>query len=129
MQAIVTKYYGPGNVQGSRVVAKCDAGRVSIPYRHELSGEEVHRAAAVALCDKLNAEARKRHPEAGDAYTPWNPAELVGGALPNDSGYAFVIVKGLPEARASLAELCLMPNKHRPERVWDAAREAARKLG
>ncbi len=53
MQAIVTKYLGPTNTRGSRIVARCDAGSVSFPYPHELSGEECHAAAALALCRKL----------------------------------------------------------------------------
>lgn len=50
MQAIFTKYYGPTNTRSARVVAWCDAGRVSIPYSYE-GGE--HYDAARALRDKL----------------------------------------------------------------------------
>jgi len=118
MQAIVTKYVGPGNVRGARIIAKCKAGRVSIPYPHELSGEAVHRAAAVALCDKLDAKTvtRRRF---------WDPAELIGGALPNDAGYCFVFAseyrRTLERVTVALGELCTLPNKQRPERVWDEA--------
>jgi hypothetical protein len=74
MQAIQTRYHGPSNTRGSRISAKADAGRISIPYPHELSGEACHRAAAEALCKKLG----------------WDDAEkLVGGQLPNGD-YAFV---------------------------------------
>lgn len=79
MQAIQTRYHGPTNSRGSLVSAKCEAGRVSIPYPYELSGEAVHKAAAVALCKKLG----------------WSGAEsLAGGMLPNGD-YAFVFC---PEA-------------------------------
>jgi hypothetical protein len=54
MKAIVTKYRGPTDTRGARIIASDEDGnRVSIPYPHELSGEDVHRKAAVALCDKM----------------------------------------------------------------------------
>lgn len=72
MKAIQTRYLGPTNHRGSRITAWAEGGhRVTIPYPHELSGEAVHRAAAEALCVKLD----------------W-PTELVGGGLPNGD-YAF----------------------------------------
>lgn len=74
MQAIQTRYHGPTNSRGSRISAKADAGRISIPYPYALSGVAGHKAAAVALCKKLG----------------WDGAEtLVGGQLPNGD-YAFV---------------------------------------
>lgn len=55
MKAIVTKYHGPTNTRGSRITASDEDGnRVSIPYPYELSGEDVHRKAAEALCEKMN---------------------------------------------------------------------------
>lgn len=51
----------------------CDGNKVSIPYPHELSGQDVHMAAARALLDKMQ----------------WK-GELVGGGMKN--GYAFVFV-------------------------------------
>lgn len=72
MKAIITKYKGPTNTRGSRIYASdCDGNRVSIPYPHELSGEDVYRAAAVALCKKMN----------------WD-TELLGGGT--SDGYVFV---------------------------------------
>jgi hypothetical protein len=102
MQAIVTKYVGPGNVRGARIIAKCEAGRVSIPYPHELSGEAVHRAAAVALCDKLDAEAVTRRKGAEPERRFWDPAELIGGGLPNDAGYCFVFAPEVDKLREAL---------------------------
>lgn len=67
MKAIQTRYLGPTNHRGSRITAWTEGGnRVTIPCPHELSGESVHRAAAEALCRKLD----------------W-PTELAGGGLPN----------------------------------------------
>ena len=77
MQAIVTKYHGPTNSKGSRIKATCDAGSVTIPYPHELSGEDKHRAAADKLVAKLG-------------WTDKFYGELVGGGLPNNGGMVFV---------------------------------------
>ncbi len=72
MKAIVTKYHGPTNMRGSRITASDEDGnRITIPYPHELSGEDVHRKAANALCTKMK----------------WN-GKLVAGSLKN--GYVFV---------------------------------------
>ena len=76
MQAIKTKYLPATNNRGSRIKATCDAGSVTIPYPHELSGQASHRAAAEALLVKLG----------------WNDSNyggLLGGGLPG-GGYCFV---------------------------------------
>ena len=49
MQAIQTKYFGPGNVRGSRIVATCAAKRITVGYLHELNVEENHFHAAESL--------------------------------------------------------------------------------
>jgi hypothetical protein len=75
MKAITTRYFGPGNVRGARIIASdSDGNRVTIPYPHELSGEDVHRKAANALCEKMH----------------WS-GDLDGGAVKN--GYVFVFVE------------------------------------
>jgi hypothetical protein len=72
MKAIRTKYVGPTNTRGARIIAKDEDGnRVSISYPHELSGEDVYRAAADALCAKMK----------------W-PGNLIGGGTKD--GYVFV---------------------------------------
>jgi hypothetical protein len=54
MKAILTKYKGPTNTKGSRIIASDEDGnRISISYPYELSGEAVHHKAAKALCDKM----------------------------------------------------------------------------
>jgi hypothetical protein len=54
MKAIETRYIGPTNTKGARIVAAdSDGNRVTIGYPHELSGEAVHRKAAEALRDKM----------------------------------------------------------------------------
>src|SRR5208282_2036790 len=72
MKAIKTKYKGPTNTRGSRIIASDEDGnRVTISYPYQLSGEAVHLAAAKALCDKMG----------------WT-GDLIGGSLKN--GYVFV---------------------------------------
>ncbi len=77
MQAITTKYFGPGNYRGARIVATTEAGKkLTISYPYELSGEDVHRKAAVQLCRKMG----------------WRGCEtLVGGAI-HGGGYAFLFM-------------------------------------
>lgn len=53
MQAITTKYHGPGNVRGSRITATCDAGRVTVPYDHAHDRQANHQQAALALVRHL----------------------------------------------------------------------------
>jgi hypothetical protein len=54
MRAITTKYFGPGNVRGSRVKASAgDGATASLPWNYALSPAANHAAAAVALARKL----------------------------------------------------------------------------
>lgn len=54
MKAITTRYCGPTNCRGARIIAsEPDGKRMSVPYPHELSGAEVHRHAADALMARL----------------------------------------------------------------------------
>ena len=72
MKAIKTKYKGPTNTRGSRIIASDEDGnRVTISYPYELSGEAVHHKAAVELCKKMGWE-----------------GELIGGSLKD--GYVFL---------------------------------------
>jgi hypothetical protein len=52
-QAIVTRYTGPTNTRGSRVIASCDAGRVTVSWDHALDVAGNHEAACLALVAKL----------------------------------------------------------------------------
>lgn len=70
MQAIQTRYLGPTNTRGSRIKAWCSAGSITIAYPHDLSGDAVHRKAALKLLDKL---------EWFDAFY----GLILGGTLPN----------------------------------------------
>ena len=74
-QAIETKFLGPTNRRGSRIVAKAQAGRVTVAYNHALNSEENHAAAAKALAEKW------------DWTGVW-----CGGANEAGTGYVFVLV-------------------------------------
>ena len=52
-QSITTRYAGPSDSRGSRVIAKCDAGRITVPWDHALNAPDNHAAAALQLHHKL----------------------------------------------------------------------------
>ncbi len=54
MKAIETKYFGPGNVRGSRIKASDGDNSIFVSYDPELSDDDNHIEAAKALCHKLN---------------------------------------------------------------------------
>jgi hypothetical protein len=72
-QAIVTKYIGPTNYRGSRIVAKAAAGRIYVSYDHALNIDDNHLAAARALARKYG----------------W-PGEWHGGGMPSGDGNVYV---------------------------------------
>lgn len=83
MKAIVTKYHGPTDRRGARISASDEDGnRVMVPYAHELSGELVHRQAAIALCEKMGWTGTLHAGSLGKGYVyVWS-----------DAGAFFVIV-------------------------------------
>ena len=81
MQAIVTKYFGPTNHRSSRILARCDAGKLSVPWNYALGTDANHDAAALALA----------------AHLSWTGAEygnLVRGGMPDGKGNCYVFVRG-----------------------------------
>jgi hypothetical protein len=72
LQAIETRYFGPGNTRGARVKAICQARSITVHWDHALNPEANHRAAAEKLM----------------AVMGWS-GRLVQGGLPGD-GYCFV---------------------------------------
>lgn len=73
MKAIRTKYTGPTDTRGARIIASTeDRNRCSIPYPHELNQTEAHAFAARTLCEKMG----------------WD-GEMVGGGLGNDMVWVF----------------------------------------
>jgi hypothetical protein len=91
MQAIITKYLGPTDHRGARVKATADAGTVTVSWDHALNTEDNHRAAAEALANEY------RWLDGGD----W---KLVGGSLPDGTGFAFVLVRAPKADRWNLED-------------------------
>jgi hypothetical protein len=77
-QAITTKYLGPTNHRGARVVAKSQAGRMTIHWDHALDAVDNHRNAARALAEH---------------YGWTDHGKWVAGAS-YDTGYVFVCDDG-----------------------------------
>jgi len=74
MTTIITRYVGPSNVRGARIIADAgDGRRVTVSYDHLLSTDDAHAAAAIALCAKMG----------------WD-GELIAGGL--SRGHAFIFV-------------------------------------
>ena len=87
MKAIEVKYLPATNVRGSRIKAyDLDGNQVTISYPHELSGDDVYRAAAEELCKKMN----------------WK-GSIEGGGTKN--GMVFVFTPKTDELRKSLLNL------------------------
>jgi len=91
MQAIKTKYYGATNTRGARIKATCDAGNVTVSWDYELGAEANHDSARKALQLKISRDNEGRYENYTCANDPWL-RPMVGGALPNNEGYAFVFV-------------------------------------
>lgn len=79
MQTIITKYLGPTNSRGGRIVAKCWNGKKTVSYDHSLNADANHKAAA----DALIADLKER---TGIDWTI-----IATGSVPDDTGYAFII--------------------------------------
>jgi hypothetical protein len=74
-QAIETRYAGPTNFRGSRVIARCEAGRITDSWDHAGNVEANHRRVAMVLAAKLG----------------WQPGpHWVGGGCADGRGYVFV---------------------------------------
>jgi len=79
-QAITTKYVGPTNTKGGRIIATTESGiRHTISYPHEMTEEQGHRKAAEELRDKLGWGKANGH-----------ECKLVAGGMKH--GYCFVMI-------------------------------------
>lgn len=54
MQAIRTRFKGPTNSRGARIIADCDARRITVSWDYSLSTIENHREAAAELAKRLD---------------------------------------------------------------------------
>ena len=86
---ICTRYHGPTNTRGSRIVATTARTRLSLPYDGSTSGSDAHLAAAKALLAKMTAF----------PLVAWQIAGI--GDSPTGSGWAFAFVRGTEQAVAA----------------------------
>jgi hypothetical protein len=94
-QAIITRYAGPTDHRGARVIARCDAGRVTVPWDHAMDTLSNHEAAAFALAVKLKwvhgeIPGPPRGPAALRNAMRMFRRNYRGGGLPEGRGYVFV---------------------------------------
>jgi hypothetical protein len=90
MQAIRTRYHGPTNVKGSRISAEAEYGRIYVPYDHSLTLAGNHKAAALAVLQKLEW---LDTPYAGGQFDGdyyWSPIVEYPQALAHDEMIAMV---------------------------------------
>lgn len=73
-QAIGTRYFGPSNVRGSRIKARCEAGSLTLSWDSALGVVENHAKVARALANKLDWSKHGR---------------MIGGGSPDGRGYVF----------------------------------------
>jgi hypothetical protein len=59
-QAITTTFSGPTNFRDSRVIATCEAKRISVPWSHTLDSQKNHAAAALELMRVLGWDERNK---------------------------------------------------------------------
>lgn len=85
MQTIVTKYAGPTNTKGSRVIAKCWIKSKTFEWQYAGNAEENHKRAAVKLVELLNDDRKKAE---HDDYV-WKV--IASGSMPDNSGNAYII--------------------------------------
>jgi hypothetical protein len=79
-QAITTKYLGPTDKRGARIVATAAAGRKVFHWDHAENTEENHKIAATHYANDLN----------------WN-GRLIGGCT-HDGHYVFVLILDLADS-------------------------------
>lgn len=92
MQAITTKYLGPTNHRGSRIVARCEARREVYYWDYALSAQENHDSAARKLATALG-------------WGEETHGRLVGGGLPDGTGNCYVFAK-VPKQTLPETYLC-----------------------
>ena len=83
MQAIITTYKPATNTRGSRILARCTRGSISVSYDHSLDNCANHIAAAQALVNRFVKEDQLTRSEP-PRLNPWNRDRAVG-QLPNGS--------------------------------------------
>jgi len=89
-QSIETKFRGPTDTRGARVLAQAISGRVWSNWDHNLSEDANHLKAAKDLAYKLG----------------WGDVPLAGGSNRTGTGYNFVVI---PEKKPEVEEKVEIP--------------------
>jgi hypothetical protein len=84
MQAIQTKYLPATNARGSRIKATCERDSITIPYPHDLSGDECHREAVRQLVARFIKEDEEDGICKDSSQNVW-ARQFVTGSLPDGS--------------------------------------------
>ena len=84
MITIVTKYYGPSNVKGSRIIAKTNNGQKIVHSYGDSSSDEEHIIAAKKLVKKMQDMYNKTITK-DKSGSWWLNKEWIMGQLPDGS--------------------------------------------
>ncbi len=84
MQAITVRFRGPTNHNGARLIARCEAGRLTVGWDYALNCEDNYTRAAMALVRKLGWVDRLGYFECSGWVYVFLPGE--------SAGYVFVPV-------------------------------------
>lgn len=89
--AIVTKYLGPSDKYGARILARTEGGTKYVPYEHAWNAEENHEAAAMQLA--FVTRRFKSTPEGRLDILEFRDQWVCGELPKNSSGLRFVFVR------------------------------------
>lgn len=104
MYAIFTKYLGPTNFRGGRIIAKCGKERTTVQWDHAIGVQENHDAAAWAATAKFLESAvtfKDLHRVDGVTRIFQYGGEGVAYTLesanpgPGSAGYVYVMVRAI----------------------------------
>lgn len=85
MQTITTKFAGPTDTKGSRILVKSWIKSKSVGWAYSLNSEDNHKAAALQLVQAINAERLAK----GIGDYQWQI--IAEGSLPDGKGNAYII--------------------------------------
>ncbi|MGL5013076.1 MAG: hypothetical protein ACRC6V_02140 [Bacteroidales bacterium] len=85
MQIITTRYKGPTNTQGHRIMVKSWLKNKTFDWDYSLNVKDNHKAAAQKLVDELNADRVK------SGKVDFQLSIIAEGSMPDGKGNAYVI--------------------------------------
>lgn len=93
-QAIETRYAGPTNHSGARVIVRAQAGRMTVSWDHALDVDQNHAAAAKAFAERYRWFGR--WVGGGNATGTGNTFVNVDDSAWHGRGYSFVAAENEP---------------------------------